>query len=40
MDKNLILGIGLMVVAVIVYKKNKDKGIGTKGMSNACGCSK
>jgi len=41
MDKNIILGLGLVVLAVFIYKKNKEKGVGTAGMSNACGsCSK
>jgi hypothetical protein len=40
-NKNLILGIGLIGLAFIIYNKNKKEGVLTagvdSGMSNMCG---
>lgn len=37
MDKNIIIGLGLIGLAFFVYTKNKEKGVKTVGMSNVCG---
>ena len=37
MDKNLILGIGLIVAAIYIYRKNNIVVVAPKGMSSACG---
>ncbi len=40
-NKNLLLGIGLIGIAFIIYNKNKKEGVLTVGVdskySNACG---
>jgi hypothetical protein len=37
MDKNLILGIGLIVAAIYIYRKNNIVVVAPAGMSSMCG---
>jgi hypothetical protein len=37
MNKSLILGIGLIAVAIYVYRKNNATVVPPTGTSNACG---